>query len=271
MGWGDEIMVTGQVRVTHERDPQQRRVRVLDRNKQARWHELWDGNRRMVRQGEAGDFQWVVNGPGARPYIAAKHAERWVWRDWAPDGVPVGELHLTGQERAFGAARAGRVILEPTVKFKASPNKDWGWMRWAKLAWLLQERYGVRITQVGPPDTRLLDGVDFVVTRSFREACAVISGAAACALPEGGLHHAAAALGTPAVVIFGGYIAPRYTGYATQVNLFTGGEACGMRTTCEHCRNAMARIPPESVAERLVDLISQRTGKHVPASGHLAA
>ena len=66
-------------------------------------------------------------------------------------------------------------------------------------------------------------------------------------LPEGGLHHAAAALGTPTIVIFGGFISPRQTGYPHQVNLFTGGTPCGMRRRCDHCEQAMRRVAIEEV------------------------
>jgi ADP-heptose:LPS heptosyltransferase len=66
---------------------------------------------------------------------------------------------------------------------------------------------------------------------------------------EGGLHHAAAALGVPAVVLFGGFIPPLVTGYETHINL-TGGaqEACGSLKPCDHCRKAMDAISVEEVA-----------------------
>jgi ADP-heptose:LPS heptosyltransferase len=81
-----------------------------------------------------------------------------------------------------------------------------------------------------------------------RQASAVLAGAALLISPEGGLHHAAAALGLRAVVIFGGFISPATTGYDLHRNFFTGGQACGMRLACAHCAEAMARITPEEVA-----------------------
>ena len=74
-------------------------------------------------------------------------------------------------------------------------------------------------------------------------------------LPEGGLHHAAAASGTPSIVIFGGFISPRQTGYLHQSNLFTGGDPCGMRHRCSHCKRAMDRITVEEVLEKASLLI----------------
>lgn len=267
MGYGDEIMAAGQARQVHLRDPGRRRVRILDRAKQVRLHELWAGLPYIAQPGQSGDLLYVLNAPGVRPYIAEKHPERWVWKEWPEGSAPIGELRLALAHKQLGERFAGRVILEPSVKAKASPNKEWGWMRWNKLAWLLQERYALKVTQVGPVGTQLLDGgIEHIITPTFREACAVLSRARAAVLPEGGLHHAAAAFNVPAVVIFGGYIAPRVTGYESQVNLFRGeGLGCGMRRTCDHCRDAMAKISPEHVAERLMELM------RVPASANLAA
>lgn len=266
MGWGDEIMAAGQARELRARDPGRRRVRILDRYNRARSHAAWQGNPHIAAAAERGDFVKLLNGGGVRPYIEAKHAQRWVWKDWpGGKGPPRGELYLSDEENTIGRQFAGRIVLEPHIKPGASPNKAWGWMRWNKLAWLLQERYGQRVTQLGSAAVPLLAGAELVETKSFREAAAVLAGARAAVLPEGGLHHAAAALNLPAVVIFGGFIAPRHTGYDGHVNLFTGGEACGMRVPCDHCRDAMAKISPEDVAEQLMELL------RVPTSRHLAA
>lgn len=245
MGIGDEILVTGQVRTMRARDP--RKVQILDRNGVARWNEMWEGNPGIARPKEQGSFQTLANGPGVRPYIAGKTTERWTWQDF--DCQP-GEIFFTKEEIAFGQRYAGLIIVEPHNKVKASPNKNWGWIRWNKVAWLLA-RQGIRVTQLGPENTKTLEGAELVVTPTFRMAAAVIARAGACVLPEGGLHHAAAAVGTSAVVIYGGFISPAQTGYALHTNFFTGGEPCGMRVPCKHCTQAMAAILPEQVVNEL--------------------
>ena len=78
-------------------------------------------------------------------------------------------------------------------------------------------------------------------------------------LPEGGLHHAAAALGVPSIVLFGGFISPRQTGYPHQVNVFTGGTPCGWRVRCGHCAAAMKKIEPERILDRALSLLSLST------------
>jgi hypothetical protein len=61
------------------------------------------------------------------------------------------------------------------------------------------------------------------------------------------MHHGAAAVGTPAVVIFGGFIPPAVVGYDMHVNLTGGAEACGSLNKCLHCRAAMEKISVEEV------------------------
>jgi ADP-heptose:LPS heptosyltransferase len=257
MGWGDEIMVTGQVRELYARDP--RPVAVLDRDGRVRRHDIWHGNQKIIDARFTGTSipqgaQVLRNGPGLRPYIAEKRPDRWKWQAWSR---PRGEIFLDAKEKALGARYAGRVIVEPHLKINASPNKDWGWMRWNKLVWLLRAA-GHQVSQMGTGAEALLDGVEPIETRSFREACAVMANARAAVLPEGGLHHAAAAFGVPAVVIFGGYISPAQTGYDLHTNLFTGGEPCGRRVECKHCRTALEAISPELVFTEL-EMILERS------------
>lgn len=252
MGWGDEIIVTGQARLLQQQNPG--KVVVYDRAGRIRWHEIWRNNPRIVSPADRPHRpQMLINGPGVRPYIAAKTPERWTWKDWA---CPVGEIHFSAGELAFAAQHSPGVVIEPVLKAKASPNKDWGRANWTALAALLRAA-GMEPCQIGPPGTQLLPGVRLIEAPGFREACAVLARARAAVLPEGGLHHAAAALGVKTVVIFGGYISPRQTGYDSQVNLFTGGTACGMRTPCRHCAQAMAAIAPDQVQERVAALLRE--------------
>jgi ADP-heptose:LPS heptosyltransferase len=189
-----------------------------------------------------------------RPYCASKSETKWTWREYKP--IP-GEIYFTEQERYLAnQCHEADVILEPSVKRSASPNKDWGFDNWQTLAHMLNERR-LRVAQVGPQGTSILNAARLIVTPTFRVAAAYLSRVKAAVLPEGGLHHAAAAVGIRAVVIFGGYISDRQTGYDLHTNLFTGGEPCGMRTRCQHCADAMAKIKPEEVAKAVLKIIGQ--------------
>jgi ADP-heptose:LPS heptosyltransferase len=227
-------------------------VAVCDRRGNLRWHAIWENNPHIAMPTEdMSRAQVLVTGPGTRPYIAGRSDRQWVWRDYQ---CPAGEIYFSAAELGFGRRHAGQVIIEPNIKANASPNKDWGMLRWLALVALLR-RKGVTPVQLGPAGTRVLPGADFVETANFRDACAVLANARGAVLPEGGLHHAAAAVGTPAVVIFGGYISPRQTGYPAQENIFTGGQPCGMRVPCRHCAEAMQEITPRAVCERLLAIL----------------
>ena len=250
MGYGDEIMVTGEARRRQEAgDP--RPVAVLDRHGTPRRHPLWAGNPRIATPEAVArglDVQTIVNGPGCRPYIdyGRTTATCWAYTDWR---AAPGELYDIERRKP-----QDYVIVEPHIKAKASPNKDWGWERWQALV----GRLDLDWVQLGPPSTRLLDGVRHIETATFLAACRALTGARAAVLPEGGPHHAAAALGVSGVVIFGAMTSPANTGYDLHVNLYEpadGASPCGMRVPCEHCARAMARIEPETVASHLEQLL----------------
>jgi hypothetical protein len=71
------------------------------------------------------------------------------------------------------------------------------------------------------------------------------------------MHHAAAAVGIDAVVIMGGFIPPSVVGYDGHINLTGGSEACGTIGTCEHCRQAMAKISVNEVWDSATQLWRQ--------------
>ena len=211
---------------------------------------MWDGNPRIARMDEEGDFQEMRNGSGARPYIDHTQTtpERFVYRE-DYESEP-GEIYLTPAEKALAKQTAGAIVLEPNIKSVASPNKQWGLANWQQLAKSLRD---LPLVQLGPPGIwKAGSNVQHIVTLTPRDAAGALSGARAAVLHEGYLHHAAAALGIPAIVIRGGFIGPKVTGYPGQVDFFDGdGLGCGMRQTCAHCRAAMNAIRPETVAEAL--------------------
>lgn len=250
MGWGDEIMATGEARLLQERDP--RPVAVRSATGKARWHPIFEGNPRLSRDG-AGDVQWLHNWSGNRPYIAAYSRTRYTFRSYRP---PPGEIYFSAAETQQGARGRGLVLVEPTIGPAAcSVNKDWGFARWQALIRLLP---GVPWAQMGPSGTRWLEGAARLETADFRSAAAVLARALLYVGPEGGLHHAAAAVGTPAVVLFGGFNSPEFTGYDTHCNLHPGGTPCGQRLPCEHCRRAWEAITPDLVARKTEAMLCSR-------------
>jgi ADP-heptose:LPS heptosyltransferase len=228
-------------------------------------HPLWIGGRSLVDKflptKGYGIYNVIVRGNGLMPYWHHLEADKGILNyDYR---VSPGEIAFTNEEWFFGDKHSGRIILEPHVKNTFTVNKQWGWDRWQKLAHLL-EAGGLRATQLMPKalnphyhDIPMLRGVEVMVTDTFRKAAAVLAFARGAVLPEGGLHHACGSVGTPAVVIFGGFTDPKVMGYDHHVNLFTGEFGCGNRKACPHCLEAMSKITPEEVFERLKGILRE--------------
>lgn len=252
MGIGDEILCTGEARKRQEIDP--RPVAFRGKDGRARWHFIWNNNPRISTNGVGA--QWSDNRSGNRPYIAQVREDRFIWRPYYD--CPRGEIYLSPAETVFGAKHAGLLIIEPNIKQRDGNNKDWGFSRWQAVVDSAPE---LPWAQVVPFGGRRLRRVRHIDTPDFRQAAAVLSTSLGYVGPEGGLHHAAAAFNRRAVVVFGGFISPRQTGYSDQVNLFTGGEPCGWRKPCAHCQAALRQITPAMVVHEARRMVSQETEK----------
>jgi hypothetical protein len=248
VGYGDALLGTGIARRARVRQPG-KPICIGDGN-QVEWlPDIHEGNPYLSRVPVKGCI-WVHCHKGFRPYVDAEKstALKYVWkRDFK---ASPGELFLTADELAEWD-QSGFVFIEPNIKGWLGPNKDWGFDRWQKVVKSMPD---VRFIQ-GPG--RKLDGVEQVETTSFRSACALLSKATLFLGTDGGLHHAAAALGKPAVVVWGGYTHPRNLGYDTHVNIHSGVEPCGSVKPCAHCKKAMDQIPVERVVNAIRSELSK--------------
>jgi Glycosyltransferase family 9 (heptosyltransferase) len=259
MGIGDEIMATGMARGAAARGV---RIAFGDGRRiiWGPWSEQAFRNNpniaparpeRCAVDGIA--IEWIKYYKGHRNYNRPG-AGRWIWNyDFSP--TP-GEFYFDAGERALMRERRG-ILIEPNVPWQKSvaPNKDWGLERYQMLAGRLRTA-GIQVFQFSHGRARLA-GVEVVNVANFRAAAAALAGMTMAIVPEGGLHHAAAAVGTPAIVIFGGFIPPAVTGYASHINLAGAGEACGSWSRCDHCRRALNSITVESVYGFALELFNQ--------------
>lgn len=265
MGIGDEIMASGHARSTFLKTG--RRVQILDRTGRPRWHSLWQGLPWIARPAERGLFSQIYNAGGCRPYVSYPFTKEigQTFTDWrAQDNI--GEIRLTEKEKRFGAAVAialkrSFVIFEPNLKSTSNPNKDWGWENWKQLSFRLKH---LNLVQLGPKGTRVLPGVRFVQTRDIREAAAVLKFAEGAVLAEGGLHHAAAVMGTRATVLFGGAPSIWNTGYDFHVNIGTD-VPCGRWVPCLHCARFWKSLSPERVASAVEQMLESSKKRGVSA------
>lgn len=243
MGIGDEIMAAGQAQALSRRlgEP----VLIVDKHGAPRWHEVWAGNPYIAKQ--AGPR--LTNGPGHRPYLESLNSEVAKFTRWRARDEP-GSIYLTEPEKRLGQqlreALGEYVVIEPSLSPIANPNKQWG--QWQALV-----DANPRITFVQFQGSTILDRVHVQKTGTFRAACSLLLAAKISILPEGGLHHACAALDRPAIVIFGGHTSPETTGYPGHVNLYPDmpDSPCGRWKPCPHCKEAMRRITVEQVSDCL--------------------
>lgn len=257
MGYGDNLMATGMAKGFAAKGK-----RVAFGNDQKI---LWDhhsetifrNNPNIARPGEEGspDLEWIRFYRGHRMYNSPANG-KWLWNH---------EFHAQPGEVYFDQAElewANRlkpdfVLIEPNVPdFKTiAPNKQWPKDRYATIARRLKSD-GHRVCQFSYSAGVMFDGVEPIKTPTVRHALAALSKAKLYIGPEGGLHHGAAAVGVRGVVIFGGFIPPEVTGYATHTNIAVG-EACGSLSPCPHCKRAMASISTERVYEAANSILEE--------------
>jgi Glycosyltransferase family 9 (heptosyltransferase) len=250
MGAGDDIMASGMARGAQARG---RRIAFGDRRRI-----LWGPYSEIVFRHNPNvappgserdpDIEWIEYYKGHRLYNQHS-ATRWVW-NYDYKAVP-GQLFFSSSELTEGQRFGqGFILIEPNVPQKKSVahNKTWPLNRYQQVASSLKNDCHRRILQFDYDGAKyVLASAKMVRTNSLRDAYAILSNAALYIGPEGGLHHAAAALGVPAVVIFGGFIPPQVTGYDFHINLTGGAQACGSLQNCAHCLQAMDRITAEDV------------------------
>jgi hypothetical protein len=188
------------------------------------------------------DVVWVKNYQGHRPYLKSTKNGRLLFND---DYKPrVGEVYFNQEEKKnIEKIDKDYIVVEPNVKrvYAHTVNKAWhGWEELFKndLPWL----------QLG--DVTVKRYTKWKETNTFREALQVLSKAKLFVGTDGGLHHAAAALGIPSVVIWTGFTSPRHLGYDTHRNIHDGSEPCGTYdSVCQHCLLKSKAITVEQVLD----------------------
>lgn len=257
MGYGDEIMASAEARELRHEFPGAKIV-VGDGVREY-WSDLFEANPNISRLNdvqEGDEIVWLKNHFGARPYLrypAQPHVQRFKPYRAAPGDV----FPSTRDEkfaRAFLAGLPGpdlpRVYIEPNVDFGVC--KDWGFSRYQEVVSRLEGEIGFIQADYGK---RMLDGVHTFNSTTFLRACAVLRRTHLYLGPEGGMHHAAAALGRTAIVLFGGRISPDITGYSFHHNLYVDipGSPCGSIAPCKHCAACFDRIDVEHVVNLVRD------------------
>ena len=144
-----------------------------------------------------------------------------------------------------------------------TPNKKWPEEYWREL--LRSMSNTSTIIDIGTYTSETTQGelhnyIDLRGRTNLQEVVACIAAADILVAPDSGPIHIAAAVGTPAVIIMGGYILPVNTEYNGNLTLFTPIHCapCWLRTPCPIDRKCLKMISPTVVEQAIVNIWSKR-------------
>jgi ADP-heptose:LPS heptosyltransferase len=262
MGFGDELISSGIAKKEGNLD----RKYIVGDGEVEYWSSIFRYNPRFTRSRYRHfykDVEWFPYYSGQRPYIdySMTTPDKLVFTDFK---ATPGEIFFSLQERVWASCITSKlpkfIVIEPNIKGTFSRNnKDWGFEKWQSVVDRLSREF-VFVQLVPSNKTKVLKGVQVISTPSFRIAMAVMQKSEFILCPEGGVHHAAAALGKEAAVIFGGRISPKVLGYDFHHNLYVPDpdSPCGMNIACEHCKRCMDQIDPLEVIKIVEDSARRR-------------
>ncbi|HOY08570.1 MAG TPA: glycosyltransferase family 9 protein, partial [Candidatus Omnitrophota bacterium] len=188
---------------------------------------------------------------------------------------PRPELFFTEEERR----RVSRwmeglddfIALEPHAKDDYTPNKSWFFERWQAVVDRVSQL--IPVVQVGLPEKALLKRVkDFRGLGSFRDTACLLGSAKLFVGTDGGLMHAAQAVGTDSVILYGGYTPIELTAYGNNVNIYHHVDCapCGLRFECPFQKKCLASIQVEEVVAAITGKLKNTAPRPHPEAVSLA-
>lgn len=272
MGFGDDIMSTVKARELRKTFPNGNIMYSDGKTKfptgEYHWSPIFENNLNITKKLNHNHETIIINDvPGNRPYIDwdkfKKHTKEMKRQKknaykifYKPDfKAEPGDIVLNTKESdwGFNACTDNLILIEPHVKaVRGCTNKDWGFDKYQQVV----NESNLKFVQCVYDDVRRLENVEIVETKSFRDLCSVLLYARSVLCPEGGVHHAAAALNKPGAVIFGERISPKATGYDLHTNFYYGDldKPCGMNVNCVSCGIAMDNITVDEVVNALEEI-----------------
>ncbi len=277
MGYGDSIMVTGMAKAAKKKYPDYQII-VGDRKKLLSYydHIIFNNNPNITVESEIDLSKrtiWIEEYQGKRSYVSNADKNKFYWNE--KYRAFKGEFFFTHKEIRFAQSIINKIkkisntklkkiiFIEPSRntshknadKNNGEENKKWEIKKWQKVVHYFKNK--ILFIQSTYKNCEILDGV-YNFDLSFRKACVVMSLCNFYLGWEGGFSHAAAALDKKAVVLFGGYIHPKTTGYNFHHNIYIdiAGSPCGMRTYCKHCEECRNLITTDQVINKVETMLA---------------
>src|SRR5262245_44647719 len=250
MGYGDAIMATALVRGLHAQGKLGAFFSPDGNHQTIKWtgvcEDILKHNPNVARPEmfpeQRTNLVWMPH--YKKVFVYARYdgqKRKWLWdRSYRP--TP-GEFFFGPEEQFPDELKRPFVFIEPNVAWQrpTNINKDWGNGKYEALAKALMDR-GYMVVQCTHDNTRRkIPGAHYVPSPLFRNAARIMSRASLIIAPEGANHHAAAALGIPAIILWGDW-SPQSMGYDDQIKFGPDAIACGITATCSHCRDVFNRI-----------------------------
>lgn len=252
------MLAAGQAQVLFDQHPDAGPVTLCDGNGIPRWHYLWRDNPAIYVPGKPlipYRPPYILTGRGHLPYLEPQLHKSDHWRfsqTWKASDHRA-RLYLSAEDFAHGTQLlkgvGPYVLIEPSGRDRKNRNRCWPFPKWQELATALTASLDFPLVQLDHASADRLAGVALVENRDFIAACGVLSAARLFIGPEGGLAHAAAALGVPSVILWGGCVSAEVLGYPEHINLvFKHPQTpCGSLKPCAHCDEAWASLRPYDV------------------------
>ena len=141
------------------------------------------------------------------------------------------------------------VAIQSTGLSTWTDNKNWGVENFREVVRVLQSR--VSFLQIGAPDdTPLNVDLQWQGKLSIRSVFHVLQQCQLFIGQVGFLMHAAASVGVPSVIVYGGFEAPWQSGYNENINLYSDVvcSPCWLENKCPYEKKCMTMISPLQVA-----------------------
>jgi len=269
LGLGDVLMCTPALREVKRLNPDCRITLYTDFPDLVEGLPFIDGARPWSERPD--DFVWLNYERSLPP---RRHVARIIGDQL---GVPVRDVRPSYSVRQdlverFRREWSGRPRPVIAVNRRAgawTPNKEWPDAYWDILVSRLAARatvVDVGATPAGPATVPDGSYLDLRGRTTLPELFAAVAAADLLVTPETGSMHVAAAVGTPAVVIYGGYIDPVSTGYPGNINLYNPVECapCWLRTPCPHGKKCLHQITPDQVEAAVSRIRADAPRREVP-------
>ena len=232
---GDWLMAAGEARLAHEKTG--RPVLVTDPVGTPQWSEVFPKATRTSCVAVRGRrLRARHRSSGNRPVHRGQTAGRWTWK---PVHADLGGMFFTDAELAVRRARTAQDHGRTRRQNRSATRTSCGSRTLARTG-----RHDSTTLRAVWPGHRheVVGGAPAVPTTTFRQALAVLSVCRALVTTEGGLMHGAAAVGTPAVVLWSEFIAPNVTATGSY-NIRHAHRTCGHARQLSSCRKSMEQSP----------------------------